>query len=107
MIARDGGDGCGLVAVGERKVCPQGKFDEASPGPNPLYVDGADGTPDPDGSQAKPFHTITDAVEAGGQIMTIYVAAGDYHEQVALEGQSEVHLIGLCAEKTRIVGEGL
>ena len=108
MVKPQGAEECELTEVGERKVCPGGnKYDDTFSGPNPLYVDIDDNTQTPDGTPEHPFHSIMDAVNAGGDAVTIFVAAGEYHEQVVLDGQSEVHLIGACADQVSLIGEGL
>ncbi|MFH1531144.1 MAG: right-handed parallel beta-helix repeat-containing protein [Pseudomonadota bacterium] len=106
MSATDGGTGCALVEVGERKACPPGPWDESFVGPNPIYVAQNEAGPDADGSTGKPFGTITEALMAatGEEAVTIHVAEGLYSEYVVFGGDgpgaglSEVHLIGACAE---------
>jgi len=107
MESSESPSGCSLTDVGENKTCPSGKYDTSFSGPNPLYVDINDSSATQDGTVESPFHSIMDAVNAGGDSITIYVAPGKYNEQVILDSQKEVNLIGSCADNVILAGEGL
>ncbi len=107
LVASGDVSSCELPAVGERKPCPDGLYDTSFDGPNPLYVDSNSSSAQPDGSVSDPFPSIMQAIAAGGDVMTVYVAPGTYEEQVVLSGQTEVNLIGSCADAVAVVGQGL
>jgi len=102
--------GCELPDAGAAGPCPQGKWAEDEDMASAIFVDaGAESGEQADGSKEHPFATINDAVlhtqEAGTEEVSIYVAAGDYHEVVKIEGVAKVKLVGACASKTSLVGE--
>ena len=103
-----GEDGmCELDQAGERKSCPPGLYDDSFAGPNPLYVDASSTITDPNGTKAAPFPTMSAALAASGDEVTLYLAAGTYKESVRSEGRSVVNVIGACADRVKIVVDDL
>jgi len=80
-------------------ACPAGPFPDAVP-PGAAYVlSGANGG---DGSLARPFGSLNQALRAMPAPAAIALGRGSYVEGVVLTGA--VALIGACAEHTEIVG---
>ncbi len=102
MVETDDDIGCALQTVGENKVCPDGNWDTSIEGPSPLFVDPEEGSADGDGTEEAPFTTINQAVAAMGDTATIYLAPGEYDEQVIVDGKKAFNLIGQCAENVLI-----
>ncbi len=102
MVAADDENGCAFETVGENKICPAEKWDTSVDGPFPLFVDPVDGAENGDGTRTAPFATIQQAVQAMGDEATIYLASGEYDEQVIVDGKAEVNLIGQCASNVVI-----
>jgi len=101
--------GPGLMAVpGEvtcRAVmpCGAGTWGDLPVDGGTEYVDGAYAGGDSDGSAAKPWMTIADAVGVAAPGALIAVAEGSYVEDVVIVGKP-VRLWGLCPEKAAITG---
>jgi hypothetical protein len=86
--------------VGE---CGTGRWGSIKPSHVTVYVDGAARGPTFDGTKARPFRTIGEAVKAAPDGAKIAVAAGTYTEDVVLD--RPVTLEGVCAQKVRIEGQ--
>lgn len=116
----DGVDGCypvlppdpcpsGLMAVpGEEHCrpvapCPSTRFGEAEGVAGAIYVDGSYLGTDSDGSAARPWQRVQDAVNAAQDGATIGIAAGSYVESVTIDGKA-VQLMGRCPDMVEIVG---
>ncbi len=82
--------------------CPSGAFPEALPDGRPVrYV--APGASDGDGTRARPFARIADALIDAPPRLVIALAKGEHPDVVALP--PGVALVGACATETRIVGD--
>ena len=99
----------GLMAVpGETECrpvlsCGEGRWGDIPVDDATLYVDGAYGGGDSDGSAARPFTTINEAVAAAVPSSLIAVAEGHYEEDVVVQGKP-VRLWGRCPEKVEVLG---
>lgn len=107
MSLAEAGPDCNLNDVGEDKTCPPGQWDQAFEGPNPLFVSAGADRAGADGSADHPFPSISEAVAAASGSVTIFVAPGQYNEQVVVEDFSQFNLVGACASQTTIVAEGM
>ena len=95
-----GGTGC--VVVGS--ACPADGWPEGLPESVPIVFvrSGASGG---DGSRARPFGTIAEALAVRAADAIIALATGEYREQVSITGTA-VTLWGACARSTRIAPAG-
>jgi hypothetical protein len=84
--------------------CGSGTWGAIKTGASTIFVDQAYTGSDSDGSQAKPYTTITQALQQAASGAQIAVAAGDYAEEVSISKQ--VTIEGRCAEKVKIKGQG-
>jgi hypothetical protein len=111
MQAADTASGCELVQAGGSMECPGGKWHVDPTADNPLYVEAGADEETADGTEDAPFPTIMAAVafaqEQANQDLSLFVAEGDYHENVFIEGFKSVTLLGVCPQLTRVIGEGL
>ncbi|MBI4703320.1 MAG: DUF1565 domain-containing protein, partial [Deltaproteobacteria bacterium] len=83
--------------------CPPGKWGELPVDEATEHVDGSYAGGDSDGSAAKPWTTIGEAVKAAAPGALVAVAAGTYTEDVLIKGKA-VRLWGVCSEKVTIAG---
>jgi hypothetical protein len=70
-----------------------------------VYVDQAYAAGDGDGSEAKPWPTIGEALTAAAPGALVAIAAGSYEEGVFINGKA-VQLWGVCPDLVSIVGTG-
>jgi len=83
--------------------CGSAPWGDAPSDPTTRYVDAAYSDTGSDGSQAKPFTKIQDAVDAATSGAVIAIAAGTYPGTVLIAGKS-VELAGRCPEMVELVG---
>jgi len=96
------GGGCKRVVPPEED-CPAGPFPDVPEGAvDVVYADAASNCELNCGSQDSPYPSIQMAVDSVADGGYVLIGAGAYDEGVAL--LKEVHLVGLCAANTRIVG---
>ena len=99
----------GLMAVpGEsacRTVlpCGAGRWGDIPIDAGTIYVDASYSGLDSDGSEARPWTTVSEAVMAAPPGALVAIAAGTYDESVAILGKP-VRLFGVCPEKVTISG---
>src|SRR5262245_38384618 len=84
----------GETSCREVSPCGRGKWGERPPPTGALYVDAAYLGGDGDGSEAKPYTTIEDAVLSAPRGATVVVAEGSYAEHVDLN--APITLRGRC-----------
>ena len=82
--------------------CPSERWGGIEGGTTPQWVDASYVGDDSDGTQARPWTTIGDAVAAAETGSTIGVAAGTYVENVAIDDR--VVLWGTCPAQVELVG---
>lgn len=80
-------------------VCPQGAFPDGLP-PGAVYV--ASNATNGDGSRARPFASLNEALNAMPPPAVIALGRGSYAEDVVLSGALDV--LGACGEYTEILG---
>jgi nitrous oxidase accessory protein NosD len=113
MAADVGSAGCLLEESGERAECPAGKWPVDAGDGISIYIDAASDSADPDGSQAKPFASLQEAVDHAlatvdaTTSVAFLLAAGEYLETVTIEGLEDVSVIGHCAEDVFVSGTGV
>jgi hypothetical protein len=83
--------------------CPSEPWGGIDGGASPQWVDAAYRGADSDGTEARPWTTIGDAVAAAADGATIGIAAGSYMENVAIAGRA-LHLHGSCPERVVVAG---
>jgi len=83
--------------------CGSGRWGQLPVDGASVYVDGAYGGGDSDGSAAKPWTTIGEAVTAAAPGALIAIAAGSYAEDVQITGKG-VRLWGVCPDLVEIAG---
>lgn len=83
--------------------CAPGRWGNIPVDATSEYVDASYADGDSDGSEAKPWTTITEAVTAAEPGALIAIAEGSYGEDVVVEGKS-VRLWGVCPAKVELVG---
>ncbi|XXY54871.1 right-handed parallel beta-helix repeat-containing protein [Sorangium sp. So ce269] len=67
------------------------------------FVDAAYAGTDSDGTEARPWTTIQDAIDSAGEGALIAIAEGSYVEELLISGQP-VRLWGRCPSRVEIVG---
>ncbi|MEJ7732338.1 MAG: hypothetical protein WKG00_24430 [Polyangiaceae bacterium] len=98
MLALPGEAACHAVAP-----CPAGKWPEAGADAVLVHVDGAYAGPAPsDGSEAAPFPTIQEGIDAAPPGAVVRIAEGSYAED--LELYDAVTLAGGCPERVEVSG---
>jgi hypothetical protein len=85
-------------------ACGEGTWGELEVGPSTLFVDQAYAGGDSDGSQARPYTTINEALKKASVGAQIAVAAGTYAEDVHVK-TAKLRLEGRCAELVTIKGQ--
>jgi hypothetical protein len=81
-------------------ACPAGDYATPPPGITPLYLRaGASG----DGTLARPFGSLTEAIARAPEGAVVLLAAGDYRGPITTT--RSLTLVGACPERTRIVGD--
>lgn len=85
--------------------CAPGRWGDIPVEPGTQYVDVAYAGGGSDGSDAKPWTTISSAVAAAAPSALIAVAEGSYHEDVRISGKS-VRLWGVCPDRVALVATG-
>lgn len=89
--------------------CPAGEFPDPGAeavGMPSVHVRADADARSADGSAAHPYATITDAVTRAPAGAWVLVAAGEYHERVALGEGASRHVVGVCAARVVIRGPG-
>jgi hypothetical protein len=86
--------------------CGQGKWGAIPIDATTQHVDGSYTGTDSDGSEAKPWISIDDAITAAASGAIIAVAEGTYLEDVDITGKP-VRIWGVCPERVEIVGQGM
>lgn len=81
--------------------CPSSKWGDAPS--SAVHVDRASTASPADGTEAKPFPTLGEAVAAAARGALIVVAEGSYEEDVAVTQPLEIR--GVCPEKVEVVGQ--
>ncbi|MBW2459571.1 MAG: hypothetical protein JRI68_34070, partial [Deltaproteobacteria bacterium] len=100
LMAVPGEDSCRAVMD-----CGQGPWGDLPVDGSTQYVDGSYGGGDADGSEARPWPTIGQAVTAAAPGALIAVAAGSYGEELLIQGKA-VRLWGRCPEQVVIEATG-
>ena len=101
----------GLVALpGETRChelapCGSSTWGDVIVDSNTLFVDGSYTANDSDGSQARPWASVQQAVSAASPGATVAIAEGRYDEDVVIQGKP-VKLRGRCPALVEIVGTG-
>lgn len=81
-------------------ACPTGDYATPPPGVTPLYLRaGASG----DGTMARPFGSLTEAIAGAPAGAVVLVAAGDYRGPIT--AARAITLIGACPARTRLVAD--
>ena len=93
----------GDTACREVAPCPEAPYGDAPLEPTTQFVDAAYAGDDSDGSMARPWKTINEAVAAAEPTAGIAIAAGTYEEGVWSKGKA-VRLWGRCPAMVEIVG---
>lgn len=100
LIAVPGEDACRPVMH-----CGEGKWGDIAVESNTQYVDESYAGGDSDGSDARPWTTITAAYAAAAPGALVAIAAGIYHEDVVITGK-RVRLHGVCPDEVAIEATG-
>jgi len=95
----------GDAACREVAPCGRGDWGSAPVDGTSQFVDASYAGADSDGTEAKPWLTIQDAVDAADPGSVVVVAAGKYPEDVEIRGKS-VRLWGRCPALVEIAGPG-
>src|SRR5262245_22622469 len=95
----------GATACTEVAQCTGGKWGAIPVEPSTEYVDGTYAGTDSDGTEAKPWRTIQDAVDAAAPSAIVAVAEGHYPGDVLMVGKP-VRLWGKCPALVEISGNG-
>jgi hypothetical protein len=120
-FVHDGARGCDPVLPGEACLageiavpgdtacrplgsCGSGAFGDIAAEPDTQHVDAGYSGGSSDGSSARPWTTIQQAVDAAGDGAIVAVAAGSYAEQVKVVDRA-IRLWGRCASMVEIVGD--
>ncbi len=85
--------------------CGDGKWGDLPVDGTTEYVDASYAGGDADGSEAKPWPTIGEAVDAAAPGALIAVAAGTYGESVLIDGKP-VRLWGICPDQVTVEATG-
>jgi hypothetical protein len=101
QLAVPGDDACHPVME-----CAAGKWGDIPVDAGTVYVDASYLAPDSDGSVARPWPTIGDAVAAAPSGALVAVAAGSYAEDVIIWGK-QLRIWGVCPDLVSVVGTGL
>ncbi|MBW2524570.1 MAG: right-handed parallel beta-helix repeat-containing protein [Deltaproteobacteria bacterium] len=84
--------------------CGSGRWGTLPRDASTVHVDAGYGGSDGDGSEAKPFPTIAQAVAAAAPGVLVAVAAGLYPESIAVD--KPVRLWGVCPDQVTVEGTG-
>lgn len=84
--------------------CPTDPWGGIDGGATPQWVDGGYSDGDSDGTQARPWPTIGQAVLAAAPGSVIGIAAGSYPENVEIVNEL-LHLRGTCPDQVEILGQ--
>jgi hypothetical protein len=95
----------GCLPIDGAAGCGTGTWGNIADAPGTLWVDAASTTVDADGSQAKPFATLHEALEVAQDGARIALAAGQYTGPFSIT--NDVEIIGRCASLTRIQASDL
>lgn len=94
----------GCAEVGVTQECGSGDWGHIDLGGTVVFVNIAYDGGDPDGSEARPFTTIAEALAAATAGATVAIAEGTYEENLVVP--AEVTLAGRCPELVTIRGTG-
>jgi len=86
--------------------CGEGTWGDIATKADTQYVDGAYAGGDGDGSMAKPWPSVQQAVDAASPGAVVAIAAGSYPGDVELAGKP-VTLWGRCPSMVELVGQGV
>ncbi|WP_437621938.1 right-handed parallel beta-helix repeat-containing protein [Sorangium sp. So ce1151] len=93
----------GEAAWREVAPCGTGPWGGAPIDETTEFVDAAYAGADSDGTEARPWTTIQDAIDRAGEGALIAIAEGSYVEELLISGQP-VRLWGRCPSRVEIVG---
>jgi hypothetical protein len=94
----------GDVACRPVAICPDGEYGDAPIEGTTQFVNGSYGGTDSDGSQAKPWTRIQDAIDAAAPGAVVAIAAGSYVEWIDLRFKA-LRIWGHCPSTVEIVGD--
>ena len=99
MIAVPGDTSCHEVAP-----CGSGKWGDIPVEPDTQYVDGTYAGMDSDGTSAKPWPTIQEAIAAAAKGAIVAIAEGSYAEDLVVKSK-DVRLWGRCPALVEVLGQ--
>lgn len=89
----------------EVSACGNATWGTIPDDPTTQYVQADYAGGDSDGTSAKPWTTVQDAIDAAAPGAVVAIAAGSYVEDLNIEGKA-VRLLGRCPSLVEIVGTG-